>query len=282
MILFLMIMTLCITTVSALEDGIIESAAEIEYPPFSIENEDGDADGFAVELLEAALNAKGLEVTFYTGPWAEVKEDLADGKIQVLPLVGRTPEREPIYDFTEPYLTFFGTIFVREGNTDIITIEDLKDKEVLVLKGDNAEEYALRAEVSEDLISVKTYDEAFQLLSTGKHDAIIAHNLVGKQIIKELNIENVVSLDYRIDEFRQDFTFAVKEGDTKLLAVLDEGLAIILEDGTFDMIKKKWFVTEPEEEPVNYLFMMEMAGLVLIVIFLIVGIRWHVNKKRNS
>jgi hypothetical protein len=54
----------------------------------------GRADGFSVELLRAALAAMGREVTFRTGPWGEVKGWLEKGEVQVLPLVGRTPERE--------------------------------------------------------------------------------------------------------------------------------------------------------------------------------------------
>ena len=83
----------------------IKSASEYDYPPFSIVNEQGEADGFSVELLRASLKAVGLDVEFYVGPWAKIKQDLAEGKIQVLPFVGRTPERENIFDFSVPYKT---------------------------------------------------------------------------------------------------------------------------------------------------------------------------------
>ena len=46
----------------ALEDRIIKSASELDYPPFSIVTDDGKAGGFSVELLRAALNAVGLVI----------------------------------------------------------------------------------------------------------------------------------------------------------------------------------------------------------------------------
>ncbi|MBU3984269.1 MAG: transporter substrate-binding domain-containing protein [Proteobacteria bacterium] len=49
-----------------------------------------------------------------------------------------------MYDFTAPYLRMNGTIFVRKGNTEIRQLSDLKDKEVLVMKGDTAHEYAIK------------------------------------------------------------------------------------------------------------------------------------------
>jgi len=54
----------------------------------------GAADGFSIELLRAALATLGREATFKIAAWAELKDDLAAGRLQALPLVGRTPERE--------------------------------------------------------------------------------------------------------------------------------------------------------------------------------------------
>ena len=83
----------------------VVAGCEVDYPPFCVVRPDGQADGFSVELLRAALKALGRETTFRTGFWPEIKRDLSDGRLQVLPMVGRTPEREAIYDFTFPYLT---------------------------------------------------------------------------------------------------------------------------------------------------------------------------------
>jgi len=273
------IILLCVillgSSVFAFEDGIIESATEYDYPPLSVVTEDGKADGFSVELLRAALKTKNLEVTFYVGPWSEIKQDLEDGKIQVLPLVGRTPEREPIYDFTKPYLTFYGTIFVRKGDTSIKTVSDLADKEVLVMKEDNAEEYAIREAISQKLIAVENYNEAFQLLSDGQHDAVVVHQLVGTQIIKKLGIENVVAVDHRLEGFKQDFTFAVKKGDEGLLKILDEGLEIVKYDGTFERLQKKWFQEKSEDALSNNLL---IIGATAISILLLVSFIVYVKK----
>lgn len=251
----------CLSFAFALESPV-RSASELDYPPFSIITETGEAGGFSVELLKAALHAKGMDVAFYVAPWGQIKQDLADGKIQVLPLVARTPEREQVYDFTKPYLTMFGAIFVREGDNRIKSVTDLQGKETLVMKGDVAEEYARKAGVSQNIIATDSYEEAFRLLSSGRHDAIIANNLIGDQIIAKNGIKNVVRVDYRIDEFRQDFTFAVREGDAELLGVLDEGLEIINVDGRFDRLYKKWFAREKNENS-----SLRIPGLIAAVAF---------------
>lgn len=101
---------------------IIQSASEPDYPPLSLASPDGKADGFSVHLLRASIQAMGQEVNFKVAPWGEIKQQLADGHIQVLPLVGRTPEREALYDFTTPYLSLHGTIVVRKGYKQIKTL----------------------------------------------------------------------------------------------------------------------------------------------------------------
>lgn len=218
----------------------IKSASEYDYPPFSIVTETGEADGFSVELLKASLKAVGLDVEFYVGPWAKIKQDLAHGKIQVLPLVGRTLERESIYDFSVPYKTNYGGIFVRNDEIGIKTLQDLSDKKVLVMKGDNAHEFLLRENVSKHIITTESFEDAFKMLSKGQYDAVVAQQIVGRQLIDKLDIKNVI-LKSRIDQYKQDWTFAVKQGDKELLASLNDGLSIIIINGTFDKIHDKWF-----------------------------------------
>ena len=105
---------------------VIKSATELDYSPFSFVNKTGQPDGFDVEFLRAALKSVGADVSFYIAPWSQIKQDLADGKIQVLPLVGINEERRKIYDFTDSFITFYGAIFVRQDDNKIKTENDLK------------------------------------------------------------------------------------------------------------------------------------------------------------
>ena len=70
---------------------------------------------------------------------------------QALPLVGRTPEREAIYDFTFPYMTLFGAIVVRNDTSGIAGLDDLRGRSVAVMKGDNAEEFLRREDRGIDI-----------------------------------------------------------------------------------------------------------------------------------
>jgi two-component system sensor histidine kinase EvgS len=224
----------------AAESKTIVSASEVDYPPYSLVDQNNQADGFSVELLRASLKAMGAEVSFEVGPWTEVKQALVDGKVQVLPLVGRTPEREAYFDFTFPYLTMHGTIVTRSDESGIRTLEDLRGKEVALMSGDNAEEFIRRADIGAKIVTKETFTEALNALSKGKHDAVIIQKLLFYQLAKKNNIKNLKTIGKPLNDFKQSFCFAVQEGDRALLDRLNEGLAISIGNGTFDRLYKKW------------------------------------------
>ncbi len=201
---------------------------------------DGQATGFAVEVMQAAVHAVGREVVFETGPWSEVKSRLEAGSLEALPLVGRTPEREAAFDFTFPYLTLHGAIAIRRGTQGIQTLADLKGRSVAVMKGDNAEEFLRRNDPGCHIRETATFVEALRELEEGKHDAVVLQRLLALRLIQEHRFQQVELVAAPITGFRQDFCFAVKEGNRELLALLNEGLALIMADGTFRRLHARW------------------------------------------
>ena len=220
---------------------VVRSACEYDYPPLSMTDEAGHPTGFSVELLEAALGAMGREVVFRTGPWAEVRTWLERGEVDALPLVGRTPEREAIFDFTFPYLSLHGAIVVREDNRDIREWDDLRGRAVAVMRGDNAEEFLRRSDGGMEIRTVETFDRALKELSEGSHDAVVVQRLLALRLIRQADIRNLRLLEGPLADFRQDFCFAVRDGDAEMLALLNEALALVMADGTFRQLHAKWF-----------------------------------------
>lgn len=270
---------------------VLHSASELDYPPFSIVQSDGTAGGFSVDLLKAAAEAAGLAVTFKIGPWQELKQELAAGTIDVLPLVSYSEERDQVYDFTAPYIRMNGTVFIREGTTSISSLFDLQGKEVLVMQGDTAHEYVVREKLTDKVVPVVSYEEAFELLAAGKHDAVVVQQIVGLQIIKKLHIANVVPVQaqkvsslkpaaLKLEGFEQKFCFAVREGDQHLLALLNEGLAVLYLNGTYEALYEKWFapiLPKPKIPAADYLKLIVSIVVPLLLIGTLLGL-WYLKR----
>lgn len=231
---------------AAAPPGPILSGCEFDYSPFCIVRGGQEADGFSVELLRAALKAMGREVTFKAATWSEIKEDLADGRLQALPMVARTAEREKVFDFTFPYLTMHGTIVVREDNTEIHGPSDLKGKQVAVLNEDVAHEYLRAAGLGANIVPLPSYALAMRELSAGKYDAVVIQKLLAFQLMQEARLTNLKAVGPPLTGYNQVFCLAVRKGDKELLSVLNEGLSIVMANATFRQLHAKWFA--PLEE----------------------------------
>ncbi len=220
---------------------VVLSASELSYPPFCFVGQDGEATGFSVELMRAALAKMGREVTFQTGVWHEVRGLLERGEVQALPLVGRTAERESLFEFTFPYVSLLGAVVVRDEDTSIRSFSDLAGKQVAVMKGDNMEEFLRRDEHGFQIHTTDTFEDALRQLSAGQHDAVVIQRLVALRLIQGTGLKNLRVLNQSVPEFRQDFCFAVKFGDRETLALLNDGLGVVFADGTYRRLYSKWF-----------------------------------------
>lgn len=246
-------------------------ASEPDYPPYCIVDKNGKADGLSIDLFKESAKSVGLEVEIKIGVWNKIKQDLADGEIDALPLVGRTPERESLYDFTMPYLRLHGAVFVREGSTDINSIADLKNKTIVLMKGDNAEEYVRREKISNYIVTTNTFSEAFQRLAAGEYDAVIMQRVTGIKLLESLGINSIVVSNVQLPEYKQDFCFAVKRGNHALLSKLNEGLSIIIANKKYDEIRLKWFGPE-EKKSMSLADILKTIVYTLIVVTILMSV----------
>jgi len=270
---------------------ILKSASELDYPPLAVVQPDGSAGGFSVDLLKAAAEAVGLSVSFKIGPWYEIKEELASGALDVLPLAAYSAERHKVYDFTAPYLRMNGAVFVRKDNTDIHELSDLIGKEVLVMQGDTAHEYVVKEKLSDNIIPTISYEEAFKLLAAGKHDAVVVQQIIGLQILKNLGITNIIPVQQKqistlkpvaleLEGFEQKFCFAVTEGNSQLLSQLNEGLTIVTLNGTYESLYEKWLgpiLPKPQISADQILKNVLFILVPLLLIFALIGI-WSLKR----
>ena len=273
------------------ERTIYLSATEYDYPPFSV-TDNGEADGFSVELLKAVAEEMGITVTFKIDQWTTLKEELKNGELDILPLVGYTVERDEVYDFTVPYIVMRGNIFVRVGDDTIQSKEDLFGKKVLVLDGDNSQEWAWSIGLETELTATTTYFEAFELLASGEYDAILAQGLVGEKLIGDHEFDNVEAVYTYLDDgmtrqklnlegYEQKFCFAVVEGDAELLSILNEGLLIVSQNGSYDELYQKWFPFLIEKEEVDAIDVLKYVMYVLVPILALLITAYFIATKKT-
>lgn len=254
--------------------------SEEEFPPFSTGTNSATAGGFTVELWNAVAKERGLTYTLRVGPFSQILKEFKEGKIDVLINLAQSEPRRQFADFTVPHVTVNGAIFVRKGESGINAESDLAHKSVIVLRDDLAHDYALSQGWQKHLVVAPTVADCFNLLSSGKYDAVLISKLVGLQTLQASNINNVKPLDIRAG-FAQKFSFAVQKGNADLLASINEGMSIVKLNGSYDKTHDKWFgIYADRKVGLSDIFPYLIPGI--IVLLLLLGYVAHRRRFENT
>ncbi|HLP26135.1 MAG TPA: transporter substrate-binding domain-containing protein, partial [Acidobacteriota bacterium] len=235
--------------------------------PFSFRAADGTLQGFAVELTQAIETVMGLRFERVVGPTREVHARFAARELDFLQSFARFPEREREVDFSVPYLTLSGALFVREGETRIRSLEDCRGRRVAVHRGSLGETILRRAQLVDSIYSVDSVEKSLLAVSHGEADATLVSRLSGLALAHQLGLKNLEALEGDVPGYEVRYCFAVQAGDRELLAKLNEGLAILVRTGRFDRIYQKWFGhLEPTRYSALEVMMAVAAGLVVALL----------------
>ena len=218
----------------------IAAGSETGFPPYAIVDGMGRADGFSVELFKAVADATGLRVNFRTGEWDTVWEALKHGEIDALPLVARSEERAELVELTAPHTVAYDAFFVRNGTPGIASLAEARGNEIIVMRGDAAQEELERRGFRGRLILVGSIAEAMRLLASGHHHAVLAPKLIGHMVLRDTALGGAIRSGPPLKEYRREFAFAVAKGNHALKYRLEQGIAIVRATGRYDEIYGKW------------------------------------------
>jgi PAS domain S-box-containing protein len=227
--------------------------SEIDFPPYVDVDAQGRSTGFAVELFAAVAAAMDIRVTFHPGEWDTVWQGLKMGEIDALPLVARMEEREGQVEFTRPHTIGYDSFFARKDRPPIDYIEQARALSIIVLRSDASHHALAGRGFTHQLVIVDDLADGFRLLASGQHDAVLAPLLQGNRQVQTLGLEGIVRPGPLLKEYRREFCFAVRKGDTELRDRLDQGLAIVKASGEYDRLYRKWLgIYEAPTFPVKY------------------------------
>jgi two-component sensor histidine kinase len=207
------------------------------YPPYSFINDEGQPDGFHVELMQAIADKLGREVEFSLGVWKEKRTALEQGKIDLLPMF-YSPFRDLTFDFTEPHTIIYHEIFKRASAESIREINDLDGRKVALQDAAYAHDFIQNHECEPRLTTVISELDAMHLLEDGKASYAIVSEHLGRRYIREQD-SKIRSTGSPVMPVM--YTFAVKEGQDELKNQINQALLELKDNGTFDEIYNAWF-----------------------------------------
>lgn len=249
-------------SISPLIDGrascqVIVFGDDIEYPPFSFVDDNGQPTGFNIELARAMGQVMGWDIEFQLQPWAETKESLEKGEIHVISGMFHSPNRAEEYAFSTRHSTASGDVFTRMG-TRVRDIADLEGKRVAVQEGDIVYEYLKEQNLNIQFVPVPTSSDALRMVSSGEIDYAAVLRIPGYYAIEKYDLMNVRHNGLPIAA--HDYSMAVRKDDSSLLVALNEGLQILKATGKYDEIYGQWLGVY--EQPKFLVGLRQYLGLI--------------------
>ncbi len=219
----------------------VQVGYEPKAEPFAFVDEGGQPNGFAIELLREIGRAQHVEMQFQVRPWAELIEEFRAGDHDIIVNVARAPDRLAYIDFSVPYSDLRAGVFVRRG-TRIDSESDLAGKRFAVMSRGLSHDYVLRRGWAsrEELIIGTDVIDCLRKLDEGECDVVFGTELVLSKHVRELGLRNIRLTSIELPDLTYQLRFGVHRGEAALLFQLNEGLAAVRANGTFDRLHEKW------------------------------------------
>ncbi len=249
-----------------------------DYPPYQLLDKDLNPSGFSIDLLKAIAQTMGLNITIELGPWNQVRTELEQGKIDGLAAMSPSPERRKFVNFSTSYVSITHSIFIRK-NSNIKSVEDINNKQIIVVKGDIMHDYLISNQITKYIIPVRDYQTTLRLLSAGEYDCALIPKLLGQFAINEFNLTNLKPVGSTIQH--KEMAFAVNKDNPELLAQINDGLQIVKATGEYDQINKKWFEFYEKSDIKTRVFNIIVWILLpfLVILFSILIWSWSLRKQ---
>jgi polar amino acid transport system substrate-binding protein len=252
-------------TVSDTETATAESVvpsnvvigSDIPYRPFEYETTSGELTGFDVDIAQAVFEDQlGVNYEFKPTSFDSIIPSLNNGNFRIImSAMTINDTRDEKVDFSDPYFTAYQTIIVR-ADSSISSRGDLEGTVVGVQKGTTGANAAeeLQSEFDGN-IELNRYDQipaAFQALKNGQVSAVINDNTVNAEFAsQEDNIEFIEGEGAAVEAGQdappyltltvENYGIAFREDDSEFLERVNEALATIKNNGTYDEIYSEYF-----------------------------------------
>ncbi|MEJ1421507.1 MAG: transporter substrate-binding domain-containing protein [Candidatus Sedimenticola sp. (ex Thyasira tokunagai)] len=161
------------------------------WPPMDYVDSSGRPQGIGVKFINSINKRLGNRIEIVPGPWKDTYEAVKEQRLEALMDITPRPDREPFFNFTNPYIKVPHVIFTHKDEPYKASLADLTGKTVGVEQGFFIVK-VLKANYPQ--VTVKeftTTSDALDALSKREVDAYVGNRAVAMYIIESELITNL-------------------------------------------------------------------------------------------
>ncbi|SHJ95808.1 transporter substrate-binding domain-containing protein [Halomonas caseinilytica] len=245
--------SLCLAPVAQAEVTRVGFATE-PYPPFATLDASGELQGWEVDITRAVCDAAELECEIVTTSWDGLIPALTGDKLDVIAAsLSITDQRRETIAFSDKYYQTPAALAGAKGDDLKTTSGGLAGKTLGVQSASIHQAYAQVHFPEAILREYQTQDDANQDLFAGRLDATLADRLIIEQFLDskegQLCCEMKATVTQDQETLGEGIGFGVRQADDALRERLNEGIAEIRANGTYDEITARYFDFDIYGEP---------------------------------
>ncbi len=176
-------------------DGLYTRTVRVglyQNPPKVFIDEKGLPSGIFVDLLNEIAKKEKWNLVYIPCEWPDCLEALEEHRIDLMPDVAYSRERNKKYDFHQtPVVDSWSQVYAN-SSTRVETLSDLNGRRIAVLKEGIQEEIFQQMMngfgFKVTFVEAKTYEEAFMLAAHGYADAVLSNHFIGDYIFQKYGL----------------------------------------------------------------------------------------------
>ncbi|WP_207284169.1 bifunctional diguanylate cyclase/phosphodiesterase [Pseudomonas sp. FW300-N2F2] len=252
---------------------------DASWPPFEFRDDQGRYQGLAADYIEIIRERLAVRLTpIEPASWTAVLEQVVQGKIDLLPGIMSTPERQNYLAFTRPYLDFPIVILAHRGGAQPQNLKELYGLKIAVVENYAPHELLRNHHPDLNLVALPNVSSALQALATDEVDAVVGDLASSVWSLRQLKLEGL----YVSGEtpYRYQLAMAVPRDNKVLVGILDKVLAD-MNPAEVAEIQQKWIGNVHDYRQLwSDLLFYGLPALLLLIGILAVVIR--INRRLSS
>lgn len=252
---------------------------DASWPPFEYRDQEGRYQGLAADYIAVIQERLGTTFTpIEPISWSEVLEQARQNKLDLLPGVMSTPERQGYLAFTRPYLDFPIVILAHEGGPKPRDLKGLYGLKVAVVENYAPHELLRTHHPDLNLVALPNVSSALQALATDEVDAVVGDLASSVWSLRQLRLEGL----YVSGEtpYRYQLAMAVPREQKILVGILDKVISD-MSPAQINDIQERWVGKVLDNRNLWHdLLLYGLPGILLLVAILAAVIR--VNRRLSS
>jgi ABC-type amino acid transport substrate-binding protein/serine phosphatase RsbU (regulator of sigma subunit) len=220
---------------------VVTVGGEMDWKPFDFVDDYGIYSGVADDYLKRLAQISGLRFDVRTDmSWNELLNAFKEGKLDLLPALYRSKEREKYTLFTRSYLKLPEYIYVADGNEKIHALDDLRGKRVALVEGYEVVSWVKKHYPDIKIVLQPDIVRALQSVVAGKADAFIGDSPSTGYAVANSFIDGIVAVSPVAQRDPVSVHMGIRKELPLLHSIIEKSLARISPE-EHRKIREHWF-----------------------------------------